>query len=473
MSQRNNFGSKLGVVLAAAGSAVGLGNVWRFPTEVGNNGGAAFILIYLCCILFIGVPVMLSEFVIGRHTHANTIGAFRKLAPGTWWRLGGIEGVFVAFFISCYYIIVSGWTLHYMVASMCNQLTGDQDYKSYFSDFVSSPLEPVVYAVVFMLLVHVIIVRGVEKGIERFSKLMMPMLLLIIGVLVVCSFSMSGFTEGVTYMLRPDFSKVTPNIVLSAVGQAFYSLSLAMGCLCTYASYFGPDTNLAKTAVSVSVIDTCVAVLCGFIIFPAVFSVPGVEANEGPGLVFITLPHVFNIAFHNVPIIGYVFSTLFYVLLMLSALTSAISLHEVATAYIHEEWNVSRKRAACMVTVGCLLLGVACSLSMGVWNDFRICGLCLFDLFDYVSAKIILPLGGIIICLFVGWKLDRQMVYNEVTNNGTLHLGPSDAATAAGARPSLGARLLSRLHPFRIYIFLVRWVAPTAIAVIFINELLR
>ena len=173
------------------------------------------------------------------------------------------------------------------------------------------------------------------------------------------------------------------------------------------------------------------------------------------------------------PIIGYVFSTLFYVLLMLSALTSAISLHEVATAYIHEEWNVSRKRAACMVTVGCLLLGVACSLSMGVWNDFRICGLCLFDLFDYVSAKIILPLGGIIICLFVGWKLDRQMVYNEVTNNGTLHLGPSDAATAAGARPSLGARLLSRLHPFRIYIFLVRWVAPTAIAVIFINELLR
>lgn len=448
MANRSNFGSKIGVVLAAAGSAVGLGNVWRFPTEVGNNGGAAFILIYLFCVLFIGMPVMVSEFVIGRSTHANTITAFRKLAPKTWWRIGGIEGVFVAFFIFCYYIIVSGWTLHYTVASFLNHLSGDQDYKAYFTNFVGSPWEPIVYAVVFMLMVHVIIIRGVQNGIERFSKLMMPMLLLIIAVLVVCSFSMSGFTEGVTYLLKPDFSKVTPSVVLSAVGQAFYSLSLAMGCLCTYASYFGPNTNLMKTAMSVSLIDTCVAVLCGFIIFPAVFSVPGVEANEGPGLVFITLPHVFNIAFHNVPLIGYVFSSLFYVLLMLSALTSAISLHEPVTAYIHEEWKVSRHRAAWIVTVACILLGIACSLSMGVWNGFRIGGLCLFDLFDFISAKIILPLGGIIICLFVGWRLDRQLVYNEVTNNGTL-----------------------RIRLFRLYIFLVRWVSPLAIAVIFINEL--
>ncbi len=448
MADRNNFGSKIGVVLAAAGSAVGLGNVWRFPTEVGNNGGAAFILIYLFCVLFIGVPVMISEFVIGRSTHANTITAFRKLAPKTWWRIGGIEGVFVAFFIFCYYIIVSGWTLHYTVASFANQLSGDQDYKAYFQNFVSSPWEPVVYAVVFMLMVHVVIIRGVQNGIEKFSKLMMPMLLLIIAVLVVCSFSMSGFTEGMVYMLKPDFSKVTPNVVLSAVGQAFYSLSLAMGCLCTYASYFGPNTNLTKTALSVSLIDTCVAVLCGFIIFPAVFSVPGVEANEGPGLVFITLPHVFNIAFHNVPLIGYLFSSLFYVLLMLSALTSAISLHEPVTAYIHEEWKVSRHRAAWMVTVACILLGIACSLSMGAWNGFRIGGLCLFDLFDFISAKIILPLGGIVICLFVGWRLDRQLVYAEVTNNGML-----------------------RIRLFRLYIFLVRWVSPLAIALIFINEL--
>ena len=336
----------------------------------------------------------------------------------------------------------------YTVASFANQLSGDQDYKAYFQHFVGSPWEPVIYAAAFMLMVHVIIVRGVQNGIEKFSKLMMPMLLLIIAVLVICSFSMSGFVEGVTFMLRPDFSKVTPNVVLSAVGQAFYSLSLAMGCLCTYASYFGPNTNLMKTAMNVSLIDTCVAVLCGFIIFPAVFSVPGVEANEGPGLVFITLPHVFNIAFHHVPLLGYLFSSLFYVLLMLSALTSAISLHEPVTAYIHEEWHLSRTRSAWLVTMGCILLGVACSLSMGVWNGFRIGGLCLFDLFDFVSAKIILPLGGIIICLFVGWRLDRQLVYNEVTNHGSL-----------------------RVRLFRLYIFLVRWIAPLAIAVIFLNEL--
>lgn len=449
MSQnRGSFGSKIGVVLAAAGSAVGLGNVWRFPTEVGNNGGAAFILIYLAAVLFIGIPVMVSEFVIGRSTHANTITAFRKLAPGTWWRIGGIEGVFVAFIIFCYYIVVSGWTLHYAVSSFLNRLSGDQDYKEYFTSFVGSPWEPVLYAVVFMLMVHLVVVRGVESGIEKSAKLMMPLLLLIIGVLVVCSFSMSGFTEGVSFLLQPDFSKVTPTVVLSAVGQAFYSLSLAMGCLCTYASYFGPNTNLMKTAMSVSVIDTSVAVLCGFIIFPAVFSVSGVEPGEGPGLVFITLPHVFNIAFHNVPIIGYLFSALFYVLLVLSALTSAISLHESVTAYVHEEWHLTRKKAASLVTVGCILLGIACSLSMGVWNEYRVCGLCLFDLFDFVSAKIILPLGGIIICLFVGWRLPRKLVYDEVSNKGTL-----------------------RVRLFGIYLFLVRWVAPLTIAIIFIREL--
>ena len=448
MAQRGNFGSKIGVVLAAAGSAVGLGNIWRFPTEVGNNGGAAFILIYLACVLFIGIPVMVSEFIIGRNTHTNTITAYRRLAPGTWWRIGGIEGVFAAFLIFCYYIVVAGWTLHYTVASFANQLSGDQDFKAHFQNFVSSPWEPVVYAVVFMLMVHVVIVRGVRNGIEKFSKLMMPMLLLIIAVLVVCSFSMSGFTEGMVFMLRPDFSKVTTSVVLSAVGQAFYSLSLAMGCLCTYASYFGPETNLTKTAVNVSIIDTCVAVLSGFIIFPAVFSVSGVSVDAGPGLVFITLPHVFNTAFHNFPLIGYLFSGLFYVLLFLAALTSAISLHEPVTAYLHEEWHMSRYRAAWVVTLSCILLGIACSLSMGAWNDYRVFGLCLFDLFDFVSAKIILPLGGIVICLFVGWRLDRQLVYNEMTNNGSL-----------------------RIRIFRLYLFLVRWVAPAAIAVIFFNEL--
>lgn len=450
VQKRNNFGSKLGVVLAAAGSAVGLGNIWRFPTEVGNNGGAAFILIYLVCVLFIGIPVMLSEFVIGRHTHANTIEAYRKLAPGKWWRIGGVEGVFIAFLILSYYIVVSGWTLHYTVASFANQLSSDQDYTAYFQNFVSSPYEPVAYAVVLMLMVHVVIVRGVQGGIEKFSKLMMPMLLLIIGVLVVCSFSMSGFVEGVRFLLMPDFSKISTDVVLSAMGQAFFSLSLAMGCLCTYASYFGEKTNLMKTAFSVSVIDTFVAVLSGLFIFPAVFSVPGVDVNAGPGLVFITLPNVFNMAFSNVPLIGYAFSGLFYVLLLLAAMTSAISLHEPVTAYIHESWHMSRRKAACLVSVCCMSLGVCCSLSMGVLSDFTIFGMCLFDFFDFLSAKIIMPLGGVLICLFTGWYLDRKLVEAEITNNGKL-----------------------RIPLFRIYIFLIRWVAPLAILVIFVNELFK
>ncbi len=444
---RGGFGSKIGAVLAAAGSAVGLGNIWRFPTEVGNNGGAAFFLIYILCVLFVGLPIMVSEFVIGRHTHANTITAFRRLAPGKWWRVTGVEGVFVAFLILSYYIIVGGWTLHYSFASLSNHLRAGQDFGEYFARFSSSPWEPVVYAVVFMGLVHLTIVNGVRDGIERFSKVMMPLLLLIIGILVVCSFSMSGFGQGMRFLLKPDFSEVTSGVVLSAVGQAFYSLSLAMGCLCTYASYFDERTNLVKTAFSVVTIDTIVAVLAAFIVFPAVFSV-GVEPDAGPGLVFITLPSVFNIAFHNVPVIGYVFSGLFYVLLFLAALTSAISLHEPVTAYLHEEWHLSRRKAAWLVTLACTLLGVLCSLSFGPLKGFTLCGMTLFDLFDYVSAKIIIPLGGVLIALFVGWYLDRKLVEREVTNDGKLHV-----------------------PLFRVYRFLVRWVAPLAIILIFFNEL--
>ena len=447
--KRNNFTSKLGVVLAAAGSAVGLGNVWRFPTEVGNNGGAAFILIYLICVLAVCVPVMMSEFLIGRHTHANTITAFSKLAPGKWWRIQGVSGVFVAFLILSYYTIISGWTLYYLVQSLKGGLLESQDYSAYFSSFVSDPFIPLLYAVAFMLMTHLVIARGVQSGIERFSKIMMPMLLLIIGILVVCSFGMPGAGTGLRFLLKPDFSKVTASVVLSAMGQAFLSLSLAMGCLCTYASYFTSDTKLVKTAFSVCSIDTFVAILSGFIIFPAVFSVTNVNPDEGPGLVFVTLPHVFNIAFHSVPILGYFFSGMFYLLLLLAALTSAMSLHESVTAYVIESWGIPRKKASAWVSISCMLLGVLCSLSFGVLSDCTVCGLTIFDLFDFCASKIIMPAGGFIICLFTGWYLDRKLVYNELTNGGTVPF-----------------------RMFRVYVFLIRYVVPIAIALIFINELL-
>lgn len=449
MEKRTNFSSKLGIILASAGSAVGLGNVWRFPTEVGTNGGAAFILIYVACVVFLGLPLMVSEFVIGRHTHKNTADAYRQLAPGSWWVFQGYLGVFTSWFILCYYSVVSGWTMKYLVSSVVGKVTTQTDSTAYFTAFTSNPWMPVVYMVIVMLLCHLVIIRGVQEGIERYSKLMMPLLLLIIAVLVVCSFSMPGSEDGLRFLLKPDFSKITSSVVLSAMGQSFFSLSIAMGCLCTYASYFTDDARLMKTAGSVALIDTVVAIMGGFIIFPAVFSVAEVAPDAGPGLVFITLPNVFQLAFENVPVIGLLFAVLFYLLLLLAALTSMMSIHEPVTAFLLEHFNLSRRTATRLVTLSCILVGVLCAMSFGPLKDVRfLFGMTFFDFFDFVSAKIFLPLGGFIICLFTGWKLDRQLVRDEVTNHGTLR---------------------SRIFP--VYLFLIRWVAPIAIILIFLNEL--
>lgn len=450
MSERANFGSKMGVILAAAGSAVGLGNIWRFPCMVGENGGAAFILVYILCVMFLGVPVMVSEFLIGRRAKTNAIEAYAKLAPGTPWIWIGITGVAAAFLILSYYGVVAGWTLEYTVASAVGELSGAKDYTAFFNDFVSNPWKPVLYMAVFILLTHIVVVRGVREGIEKFSKIMMPLLLLIICVLVGCSFSLSGFEEGAAFLLRPDFSKVTNKVILDAMGQAFFSMSIGMGCLCTYASYFSKDTDLMKTAGSVATIDTLVALLAGFIIFPAVFSVPGLSADAGAGLVFITLPNVFHLIFQNVPWLGYIFSLMFYILLMLAALTSTISLHEVSTAYIHERLKWSRKKAAWAVTAGCIFLGVFCALSFGVLSDIKLFDMTIFDLFDFVTAKLIMPLGGMFISIFTGWYLERSIVKAEVTNEGKL-----------------------KIPFFKFYIFLLKFVAPVCIGLIFINELFK
>ena len=441
----------MGAIFAAAGSAVGLGNIWRFPMLVGDNGGAAFILIYIMCILLVGIPIMVGEFVIGRHTQSNMIDAFRQLAPGKWWRVIGVMGIGVAFIILSYYLVVSGWTLYYAYSSFSGALSNpDCDYGAFFGDYVANPWLSLISAVVFMLMTHLIIIRGVQEGIEKCSKILMPMLLLIIGILVVCTFSMPGINEGLTFLLKPDFSKLNFSVILAAMGQAFYSLSVAMGCLCTYASYFNKNTRLVSSALSVSSIDTSVAILSGFIIFPAVFSVPHVEANAGPGLVFQTLPYVFNMAFGNIPILGYIFSGLFYVLLFLAALTSAISLHEAVTAYVLQNWKMSRKKASTIVSACAMTLGIFCCLSFGVLSHWTIFGLTIFDLFDTVSSNIILPLGGVLLALFVGWYLNRELVRKEITNNGEVS---------------------QRIFP--IIIFLLRWVAPIAILSMFIKGLIE
>ena len=314
-NDRGTFGSRLGVVLASAGSAVGLGNIWRFPTEVGNNGGAAFIMVYLAFVFLLAMPVMLAEFVIGRGSKANTVGAYRTLAPGKPWIVAGFMGVICGILVLSFYSVVAGWTLHYTVESFANRLTAGQDFKAVFDNFVTNPWKPIAFQMAFLLMTHFVVSRGVERGIERYSKIMMPVLLLIIVVLVCCSLTMPGAGEGLQFLLHPDFSRVTTSVVLSAMGQAFFSLSVGLGCLATYASYFKKDTPLVSSAFNVCVLDSLVAILSGFIIFPAVFSVPGMAPNAGPGLVYITLPHVFNEAFSAMPLLGYLFSGMFYVLL--------------------------------------------------------------------------------------------------------------------------------------------------------------
>ena len=447
--ERGNFGSKLGVILASAGSAVGLGNIWRFPYETGNHGGAAFILIYLGCILLLGLPIMIAEFLIGRHSQANTARAYQILAPGTQWRWVGRMGVLAGFLILGYYSVVAGWTLEYIFEAVSNSFAGKTpaEFISSFQSFSSNPWRPALWLTLFLLATHFIIVKGVEKGIEKSSKIMMPTLFIIILILVGCSVTLPGAGKGIEFLLKPDFSKVDGNVFLGAMGQAFFSLSLGMGCLCTYASYFSKNTNLTRTAFSVGIIDTFVAVLAGFIIFPSSFSV-GIQPDAGPSLIFITLPNVFQQAFSGIPILAYIFSVMFYVLLALAALTSTISLHEVVTAYLHEEFNFTRGKAARLVTTGCILLGILCSLSLGVTKEFTIFGLGMFDLFDFVTAKLMLPLGGLLISIFTGWYLDKKLVWSEITNNGTL-----------------------KVPTYKLIIFILKYVAPIAISVIFINEL--
>ena len=425
--------------------------------EVGRGGGAAFILIYLGFIFLMAMPVMLSEFIIGRAAHSNAIGAFQKLSPGKPWIAAGIMGVLGGFLVFSFYSVVAGWTLHYTVASALGQLQGQgpvvdgqstMDFGQAFNSFVSNPWQPLIYVALFMLLTHLVVARGIQHGIERYSKLMMPMLLVIIVFLVCFSLTMPGAAEGIRFLLQPDLSKVTSEVVLGAMGQAFFSLSVGIGCLITYSSYFSKETRLVRSAMNVCIIDTLVAVLSGFIIFPTVFSV-GIAPDAGPGLVFITLPNVFLLTFSKMPVVGYLFSLLFYLLLLLAALTSSISMHEICTAFISEHFSASRRKAAAIVTLVCLVLGCFCSLSFGPWRDVTFCGRGFFDLFDFTVTKFLMPLGGLMMTLFVGWYLDRRLVESELTNNGHL-----------------------RFRLFRLYYFIIRYVAPLAIAAVFLRELL-
>lgn len=446
--ERGNFGTKLGVILATAGGAVGLGNVWRFPYVTGQNGGAAFIVIYFLCVLIMGVPVMLCEFLIGRHAQTNTARAYSKLANGTPWKWVGYMGVLTAALIIGYYGVVSGWTLQYVLASVMGQLHGTpDDFRVYFSEFSTNPIKPIIWMTLLVGMTHYVIVHGIEDGIEKASKIMMPLLFLLLLVLVGCSLMLPGAMDGVEFLLKPDFSKVTGKTFLEALGQSFFSLSIAMGCLCTYASYFKRETNLVGTAFQISIIDTFVAILAGLMIFPAAMSV-GVQPDSGPSLIFITLPNVFEQAFGSMPVVQYVVSLAFYILLSIAALTSNISLHEVSTSFLSEELRIGRRKAATFVSLMCVIVGAFCSLSLGGWEWAKLFGMPFFDLFDWFTANICLPLGGFFTCLFIGWFVEHKIIHDEITNWGT-----------------------SNYHFFHLFVFVVKYICPLFILFIFLHQL--
>lgn len=441
-SNRESFGSKFGVIAATAGSAIGLGNIWRFPYVVGENGGAAFIIIYLGFVIAIGIPVMLSEFSIGRSAQLNVYGSFRKLAPKKPWYLIGLMGVVAAFMILAFYTAVAGWTLEYLYQSVIDGFHGKspEELNSMYDNFIGGTSRPLIWFFVFMGLTAFIIMAGVKNGIEKSTKILMPLLLVLLLILIVRSVTLPGAAKGISFLFKPDFSKITASTFLEALGQAFFSLSIGMGTLITYGSYIQKSDNLGSTAFSVAMADTLIAILAGLAIFPAVFAF-NITPGYGEGLVFVTLPNIFE----QMPG-GTVFSIMFFILLGVAALTSTISVLEVIVAFFVEELKMKRKAATWLATSTVSVLGILCVLSTSSLAEFKIFGFTVFGLMNFTTANILLPLGGFFIVIFVAWFFGRDKAKNELSNEGKL-----------------------KATYIPLFIFIVKFVAPLAIAFVFLQ----
>lgn len=442
------FGSKIGLIAATVGSAVGLGNIWRFPAETQVNGGAAFLLVYIICVLLLGIPVMLGEFAIGREGGTDAVGDYKRISPRTkWWIVGG-TGLVASYMILCFYIVVAGWTLEYLVNSISGDLfagisEGTATFDGKMQEYVSGDWKPILYTVLMIAINMIVLLCGVRKGIEKISNVLMPLLFVILVVFCVVALSLPGASEGVEFFLRPDFSKLDGGVVIDALGQAFFSLSLGMGILITYAAYFPRNTKLGRTATIVSLLDMVVAVMMGLIIFPAVtsFGMEG-ESLEGATLVFVTLPEVFT----RMPGTQF-WAVLFFMLLLLAALTSTISIAEVSVRFFQDRMRMSRRAAVFTVLLPLLLFGSLSSLSMGSLSGFKIFGLSFFNLLDTVATNILLPLGSMAMCIYAGWFAPKGMIADQLSNGSAVR----SAAT-------------------RIVLFIIKWIAPVAIAVILLAQ---
>ena len=444
-SERAIFATRMGAIAATVGSAVGLGNIWRFPYEAGVHGGGAFLLVYVACVLLMGIPVIVAEFVIGRSTHKNVRGALRELAPRHKLHWFSYVCILASLMIISFYSVVCGWIVEYLQLSVRGLLHGHTpaEYEQMFADFVQNPWRCVLWTLLFLALNYVVLRRGLKRGIERVSNVLMPLLAVLLVVFCVNGLTLPGAERGVRFLFTPDFSQITPRVAIGAMGQAFFSLSLGLSCLLTYASYFKDSDSLVRNATIVGVLDTVVAILAGLMIFPAVFSY-GMRPEAGPKLIFEVLPAIFE----QMPG-GPVWAVLLFALLFVASITSTISMSEISIAFFSEEWGMSRNRASILNTGIAMVLGTLCALSFGVLSETTVFGMTLFELFDYVSSNVLLPVGGIFFSLLVGWVLDRGLVRDQLTNHGT--------------------RTVRVMRPL---VFCLRYVAPAAIVVIFLYGLL-
>ena len=438
---RGNWSSQFGFIAAAAGSAIGLGNIWRFPYMVGRYGGAAFVLVYLAIIIFIGVPVMNSELLIGRKSERNAVGAFKVLAPGTPWFIVGAMGILAGFIILSYYSVVAGWAVAFIFKSGAYMATG-ADYANIFVGHITSSAAPIIWHAIFMFICIGIVAAGIEKGIEKYSKILMPLLVLIMLVLIIRSVTLPGAGEGLSFYLKPDFGKLSAEGILAALGQAFFTLSLGMGCMIVYGSYLKKDQDIPANSYWIAGADTGIALLAGLAIFPAVFAF-GLDPGEGAGLTFITLPAVFA----AMGPMGHFFGILFFFLLTIAALTSAISLLEVVSAYFIDEAKWNRKKAVWIMGIIIFLLGIPSSLGQGVWSGVKIIGgRDILDSLDFLANNTLLPLGGFLLCIFIGWFW------------GT---------TKATEEANIGAKSIKL---GTTYSFLIKYVIPVAIFIVFLKS---
>ena len=454
-SNNSTFSSKIGVIAATVGSAVGLGNVWRFPSLTQENGGAAFMILYLLSMLLMGIPVMLAETSLGRAGHSDSVGVFKRLTPKKKWWIAGVLGIIASYIILSYYMVVAGWTLEYLYQSATGWLfegtTGtaadSSIYQQKMSEMISTGWNPLLWTYIVIIINMLILLNGVQKGIEKMSNIMMPMLFVILLIFVGVAMTLPNTREGLEFFLKPGFDKINIDTIVAALGQAFFSMSLGMGILVTYASYYPKDIKLTRTAFTVTGLNFLVAFMMGLIIFPAVMSFNVAidhESLSGTTLVFVTLPEVFN--YMDMP---QFWAILFFTLLLLAALTSTISIAEVSIAFVRDRFHTSRLTACLVVLLPIFATSAVCSLSLGAMPWLKIAGMPVFDFLDTFTTNILLPASAFCICIYVGWVLKKKFIKQELTNYGSFR---------------------SPLAP--IVSFLIRWVCPILIAAIFVSYLI-